>query len=612
MSVEDLVVERDARQMFRDEGREYGLAGGELRAYVSEQMEVWKTEHAARKEAERSEREAAAERSEREAAAERSEREAERAEREREAERQLERERIRAQTQSSVNLQPTVQSVQLKVRKFEDSEDIDAYLSSFEHVARSNGWPREQWAVALQQGLVSSKALSLFANFDEEHLANYEEIKKEILSFFHLSPEEYRLKVINAKQETGETFRQYVKKVERWWKRWVEAELQDKTYDALKEFYLKEHTMRKCDKNLQLYLKEKNVSSVSIDEYIKMAEHYISIHAKNTVEGDKNKQFECYNCGKSGHIAFNCQNKRTVQRKCFICNQEGHFAANCGNKNIDQNSDKVCSMESKSKQKRIQDKMPVTNGLMNGKPVNILRDTGCSTVVVNKDLISPHLLSQDVRPCTLANSKEFMAPVVKISLECKFFNGTVDAVCMENPLYDVLLGNIEGVHCACINKKIDSQDEMQISLKTTDGGGGFNSCGGGFGGGDGGGGFRDGGGGYRDGGGGFRDGGGGYRDGDRGRGGRFGGDRGGDRYGYGGIGGGGGGNYSGNWQNDGRPGGDRKRRTSDSEPPKNDERRPRLKLLPRTVPTPVNAQASGASSSIFGEGKPRDEKLFEK
>ena len=201
MSVEDLVVERDARQMFRDEGREYGLAGGELRAYVSEQMEVWKTEHAARKEAERVEREA------------------ERAEREREAERQLERERIRAQTQSSVNLQPTVQSVQLKVRKFEDSEDIDAYLSSFEHVARSNGWPREQWAVALQQGLVSSKALSLFANFDEEHLANYEEIKKEILSFFHLSPEEYRLKVINAKQETGETFRQYVKKVERWWKR---------------------------------------------------------------------------------------------------------------------------------------------------------------------------------------------------------------------------------------------------------------------------------------------------------------------------------------------------------------------------------------------------------
>ena len=72
MSVEDLVVERDARQMFRDEGREYGLAGGELRAYVSEQMEVWKTEHAARKEAERLEREAAAtaEPSEREAAAE--------------------------------------------------------------------------------------------------------------------------------------------------------------------------------------------------------------------------------------------------------------------------------------------------------------------------------------------------------------------------------------------------------------------------------------------------------------------------------------------------------------------------------------------------------------
>ena len=42
-------------------------------------------------------------------------------------------------------------------------------------------------------------------------------------------------------------------------------------------------------------------------------------------------------------------------------------------------------------------------------------------------------------------------------------------------------------------------------------------------------------------------------------------------------------------------------------------RRPKLNLKPRTVKDPVNQLADTASKmSIFGEGKPRDEKEYEK
>ncbi|GIX75341.1 eukaryotic translation initiation factor 4H [Caerostris darwini] len=58
---------------------------------------------------------------------------------------------------------------------------------------------------------------------------------------------------------------------------------------------------------------------------------------------------------------------------------------------------------------------------------------------------------------------------------------------------------------------------------------------------------------------------------------------------------------------------DNKPSTPEFKEPASDEAaaRPRLKLLPRSVKTPVNAVADTSNrSSIFGEAKPRDEKVF--
>ncbi|XP_034231309.1 eukaryotic translation initiation factor 4H isoform X2 [Thrips palmi] len=59
----------------------------------------------------------------------------------------------------------------------------------------------------------------------------------------------------------------------------------------------------------------------------------------------------------------------------------------------------------------------------------------------------------------------------------------------------------------------------------------------------------------------------------------------------------------------GPPGRDRDRRPFE-EPPPDTTGRPKLKLAPRTVPTPVNALAETLqNTSIFGGGKPREEKV---
>ena len=44
---------------------------------------------------------------------------------------------------------------------------------------------------------------------------------------------------------------------------------------------------------------------------------------------------------------------------------------------------------------------------------------------------------------TLINESKLKYPVARISLECPFFNGITKALCMEDTLYDILIGNMD-------------------------------------------------------------------------------------------------------------------------------------------------------------------------
>ena len=89
--------------------------------------------------------------------------------------------------------------------------------------------------------------------------------------------------------------------------------------------------------------------------------------------------------------------------------------------------------------------MPVAMGRLLDQEVEVLRDTGCSTVVVKRSLVADDKLTGRSVCCMLIDGTVRKTPVAMVEIDTPYFQGQVGAVCMKQPMYDVIVGNIPGV-----------------------------------------------------------------------------------------------------------------------------------------------------------------------
>ncbi|KAM7287752.1 uncharacterized protein ISCGN_031443 [Ixodes scapularis] len=101
--------------------------------------------------------------------------------------------------------------------------------------------------------------------------------------------------------------------------------------------------------------------------------------------------------------------------------------------------------------------MPITEGILNGKAVKVLRDTGSNTVIVRRELVACEDFTGKVSPVFLVDGTCLMLPEANIHLVSPFLTGQVTAKCMNRPLYDVIVGNIHG-----------AKDSTEQTLKVSD------------------------------------------------------------------------------------------------------------------------------------------------
>ena len=90
----------------------------------------------------------------------------------------------------------------------------------------------------------------------------------------------------------------------------------------------------------------------------------------------------------------------------------------------------------------VRSKMPVVKGRVGEKTVEVLRDTGCTGVVVKKDLVDEDQFTGDFNVMLLFDNTARKVPIARIYVDTPYLKGHVEAQCLSDPIYDLIIGNV--------------------------------------------------------------------------------------------------------------------------------------------------------------------------
>ena len=376
----------------------------------------------------------------------------------------------------------------------EHTDKMDSYLTRFESYALSNKWDPSMWASYLS-ALLKGRALEVFVRLSRDDQSDYGQIKEALLTNFDLTERSFRKKFRDCRPEKAETFRQFSGRLASYLDKWLGLAKVEKTYEAVCDFLARDQFLDCCSHELYLYLKPKPFKA--IDELAHEADLFADAkggvplcitkgkqdskrvdQAQPKVEPKQDQRpiIQCKICGKP-HPTYKCWNNPDNKRVA----SSAEFNSQCRGDNSNWGQDRnfgrsdqrdnhynnnyrtdhqvnFCKIDNKSSDigKGLPHKdskgtchfsrsrLPTAIGTVNGKEVRVLRDTGCTGVVVRRNLVSDGQMLNKQSGVTLINNYNQRCPMARINIDCPFFRGTTDALCIDDPAHDLVIGNIEG------------------------------------------------------------------------------------------------------------------------------------------------------------------------
>ena len=371
---------------------------------------------------------------------------------------------------------------------------MDSYLTRFESYALSNKWDPSMWASYLS-ALLKGRALEVFVRLSRDDQSDYGQIKEALLTNFDLTERSFRKKFRDCRPEKCETFRQFSCRLASYLDKWLGLAKVEKTYEAVCVFLARDQVLDCCSHELYLYLKPKpfKVLGELAHEADLFAdakggvplcitkgrrESKVVGQAQPKVEPkqDQRPVVKCKFCGKP-YPTHKCWNNPDNKKFASSAEFDSQYRGSNSNRGQDRNRGRVvqhdnrydydnyrtdhqvnfCKIDksldvgkglprkdSKGTCHFPRSRLPTAVGTVNGKEVRVLRDTGCTGVVVRRSLVSDGQMLNKQSGVTLINNYNQRCPMARINIDCPFFRGSTDALCIDDPAHDLVIGNIEG------------------------------------------------------------------------------------------------------------------------------------------------------------------------
>ena len=141
------------------------------------------------------------------------------------------------------------------IPRFEDGDDVEQYLTTFERLATAYRWPKEQWAVYLVPHL-SGKARSAYVAMDINESMDYDNVKEAILAKYEMNEEMYRQRFREPDVRPGETPRELCNRLKDLYKKWVKPA--EKTVEEIGEMLILEQYLCTLTPEVKVWVKEQN------------------------------------------------------------------------------------------------------------------------------------------------------------------------------------------------------------------------------------------------------------------------------------------------------------------------------------------------------------------
>ena len=88
--------------------------------------------------------------------------------------------------------------------------------------------------------------------------------------------------------------------------------------------------------------------------------------------------------------------------------------------------------------------MPLATGKVGENVVEVLRDTGCNGVIVRRELVKKEDFTGSMGHVMAIDRTLKEAPIAEIKVDTPYYKGVTQAICLRDPLFDLVIGNIPG------------------------------------------------------------------------------------------------------------------------------------------------------------------------